>query len=314
MTEKDYKDAIRVEDLERLKAQQQGREYVPHRVTRKEYTMSELKYIHDRYVREGGFVGLRHMRTPLPVQEYVYNLMSTGSYMNFFNDIRILLSRSKHKGLYESYMRFYDGLKRYKSQCSECKRSKGASEHERIHEELRTVKCYAGLVETKERKSQPTSRILDILKQRINDQSRTPEQRESARTVRDNIMQIYEKREVIWHCPALCLMELARATATGSDRALELTYRYINRRFWIKEAFCREAVKINAESLDWVYEKWRNSCQLEMEHDRLIASLKRRIKAGIDGDGEVELYFPYPRHIPKSDPQGKLILKAVQND
>jgi hypothetical protein len=38
-------------------------------------------------------------------------------------------------------------------------------------------------------------------------------------------------------------------------------------------------------------------------HDRLIAALKKTIKTGINGDGEVELYFPYPRHIPKSDPQ-----------
>jgi Leucine-rich repeat (LRR) protein len=42
-----------------------------------------------------------------------------------------------------------------------------------------------------------------------------------------------------------------------------------------------------------------------MEHDRLIAALKKTIKTGINGNGEVELYFPYPLHIPKSDPQWK---------
>jgi hypothetical protein len=65
----------------------------------------------------------------------------------------------------------------------------------------------------------------------------------------------------MWYCPALCLMELARVTATGSYGTLERTYHYINRRFWREEAFCREAVKINEESLEWVCEKWRKSCQ-----------------------------------------------------
>jgi hypothetical protein len=105
------------------------------------------------------------------------------------------------------------------------------------------------------------NRLFEILEEQINDPTRTPDQREAARVMCDKLQRVVEKREAMGQCPALCLMELARATATGSDRALELTYRYINRRFWIKEAFCREAVKINAESIDWVYEKWRNSCQ-----------------------------------------------------
>jgi hypothetical protein len=56
-------------------------------------------------------------------------------------------------------------------------------------------------------------------------------------------------------------MELARATAADSDRALELCYRYINRRFWVREAFCRAAVRINPDCLYRVYDKWKGVCQ-----------------------------------------------------
>jgi hypothetical protein len=99
--------------------------------------------------------------------------------------------------------------------------------------------------------------LLKKLDQQINDETLTPERRESALAFRDKIMRVYEKREVMQHCPALCLMELARATAKDSDRALELAFRYIPRIFWQKEAFCLEAVKINAESLHYVPARWK---------------------------------------------------------
>jgi hypothetical protein len=103
--------------------------------------------------------------------------------------------------------------------------------------------------------------LLEKLDQRINDETLSPALRESASAFRDKVIQIYEKREVMQHCPALCLMELARATEKDSERALEVAFRYIPRIFWQKEAFCREAVKINAESLDYVPARWKESCR-----------------------------------------------------
>jgi hypothetical protein len=97
-------------------------------------------------------------------------------------------------------------------------------------------------------------RMFDKLDHQIADETRTPPQRESARRIRDEMRRVWEKRAAMRHCPALCLMELSRATAKGSGRALELAYRYINKDFWNNEAFCREALTINRESLEWVNE------------------------------------------------------------
>ncbi|MDR1143331.1 MAG: hypothetical protein LBK77_03815 [Spirochaetaceae bacterium] len=95
-------------------------------------------------------------------------------------------------------------------------------------------------------------RMFDKLDSQIADETRSPAQRESARLIRDELRRVWEKRAAMRHCPALCLMELSRATAKGSDRALELAYRYINKDFWNNESFCREALKINPESLEWI--------------------------------------------------------------
>jgi hypothetical protein len=98
-------------------------------------------------------------------------------------------------------------------------------------------------------------RILDQLDEKANDGTRTAAQRESARRVRDHIREVLEKRAAMRQCPALCLMELSRAAATGNARTLELAYRYTNKYFWNNEAFCREAVSINREeSLERVSE------------------------------------------------------------
>jgi hypothetical protein len=95
--------------------------------------------------------------------------------------------------------------------------------------------------------------LLKKLDQRINDETLTPEQRESACAVRDKILGVYEKREAMQHCPALCLMELARAAADGSDRV----FRYVPRKFWRNKAFCVEAARVNDEALDWIPDEWK---------------------------------------------------------
>jgi hypothetical protein len=98
------------------------------------------------------------------------------------------------------------------------------------------------------------SRVLDKLDKMLNDEILSPEQREKACFMRDEIERVYEKRAVMRRCPGLCLMEIARA-AKKSDRALELAFRYTNRAFWNEEAFCREALKITPEALEWIPEK-----------------------------------------------------------
>jgi hypothetical protein len=88
---------------------------------------------------------------------------------------------------------------------------------------------------------------IDKLNEKLADETLCPEQREKARSMRDQFQRVYEKRAVMDECPALCLMELARATAAGSDRAVEPALRYTPRRFWYREAFCREAIRINPD-------------------------------------------------------------------
>jgi hypothetical protein len=95
-------------------------------------------------------------------------------------------------------------------------------------------------------------RVLARLEQRIADETLPPERRERARALRDHILQVWETRALMQDSPALCLKELERATARGSCRALELVYRYINRDFWNDPDFCREALRINSESQEWV--------------------------------------------------------------
>jgi hypothetical protein len=147
MTEKEYNNAVRDRPGDIMGKRRQGMESDDTTYVIREYTTRELKYIHDRYVREGGFVGLMSMSTPFPVQDYVYSLMGKHRYMNFFKDIKILLSRGKCKTLYKVYQHLYYAWRELINRKSERKYNKVDKEQERIRKEMRAAGCFAGSIE-----------------------------------------------------------------------------------------------------------------------------------------------------------------------
>ena len=110
----------------------------------KHYTMRELKAIHDDYVSKGGFVGLMSRSTPYTVQKYVYRGMRYHSYLNFFEDIKIVIERRKLIIFYP-YLALYTFLAKIEEYfCSGRKRNKEKRKEKRIRKEMLKAGCYVG--------------------------------------------------------------------------------------------------------------------------------------------------------------------------
>ena len=109
-----------------------------------EHTMKELKVIYDDYVAAGGFVGLMSFSTPMNVQRYVYRGMRSHLYLNFFEDIKILIERRSHV-LLRPYLVFYKTLRDIEHYLTWGRvKDKEKKKQERVRKQMLDAGCYVG--------------------------------------------------------------------------------------------------------------------------------------------------------------------------
>ena len=110
------------------------------------YTMKELKARYDSWVGAGNFVGLMDRGTPLPVQEYCYRQMRGGwAFLNFFDDIAVLLYRKKSPLPFNLYNRvIYKPLYRFHEYASNAPNRKEKREQRRIKKAMLKGGCWVG--------------------------------------------------------------------------------------------------------------------------------------------------------------------------
>ena len=110
------------------------------------YTMKELKAQYDAWVGAGNFVGLMDKGTPLPVQEYCYRQMrGRWAFLNFFDDIAVLLYRKKSPLPFNLYDRlFYKPLYSFHEYADAARYRKEQREQRRIRKAMLKSGCWVG--------------------------------------------------------------------------------------------------------------------------------------------------------------------------